>query len=239
MRPVLLATILLALAGCAGRAPRTADCSPMRLRSFDLVRIQAAAKSQVETPLDLTTQYVCRHRQRDYMRASFDTRPVPQLDGSEHRQELYCDSDYGRRKPWVCTRYGEFRSVRVVSPKAAQDLSVVIPSEMDAETARRYTVNALSLLAQSGETNACPASVEGMKTLPEMRTEAEFAADTARALTSLRESLTADQSRLWLELDPDGFALSSYPLNIHFVFVTPDETLQVRCWSETVILITS
>jgi hypothetical protein len=211
----------------------------MKLRSADLARIQAAARVQVEAPLDLTTQYVCRHRQRDLFNASFETLPVPQPDGSERRHSLVCDSNYPRNKPWSCRAWQEFRTVRVLATKDSPALSVVIPMDMDADLARRYTAQAISLLEKGGETHACPAEVEGMKTLPEIRTEAEFAADTTRLLLPMRDTLVEGGQRLYLDLDPDGFALSNFPLNVHFVFAPPENVPRVRCWSETVILITS
>lgn len=240
MRLVLLSFALFALAGCATGRPGDSNCQPMKLRSVDLTRIQAAAKTQAEIRLDLTTQHVCRHRQKDFFTASFDTHPVQDPDGSERRHSLSCDSDYRRRKPWTCRAWREFRTVRVSATRDAPELRVVIPLDINAELARRYTLQAMSLLTQGGETKACPAIVEGMKTLPEIRTEAEFAADTSRVLASLREILIAGEWHLNLELDPDGFALSNFPLNVHFVFSTaPDNAPRVRCWSETVILITS
>jgi len=239
VRPVLLAIALFALAACAQGPRRDSDCRPVKLNSFEVSRIRAAAKPQVATPLDLETQYVCRYRPGNWFRASFDTEPVPQPDGSERRHSLYCDSDYRRRTPWRCHAWREFRSVQVASPTSGSLIKVVIPPEMDGELARRDVSQAFSLLSRSGETNACPSGVEGMKTLPELRTDAEFAADTARALTSLRDSLIGAGHDIDVQLDPDGFALMTLAVNVHFVFPAPDKPLQVRCWSESVILVTS
>jgi hypothetical protein len=42
------------------------------------------------------------------------------------------------------------------------------------------------------------------------------------------------------ELDADGIAVSRDLLNVHFVFgPTPDAVPRIRCWSETVIFVTS
>jgi hypothetical protein len=58
-------------------------------------------------------------------------------------------------------------------------------------------------------------------------------------LIPMRDALVAEEGSMYLELDPDGFALSNFPLNVHFVFAAPQGELRVRCWSETVILVTS
>jgi len=238
MKRVFLAFALLVCSSAVLGRPREADCSPLHLRARDLAGIAAAARKLVEPALDLTTQYVCRHR-HDFFVASFDTVRISQPDGSERWRSLSCSSDYRRRRPWECNVWGDFRGVPVASPKDNVPLMVTIPLEMDVARARQDFLLALTLLDEPGETDSCPYS-EGMRTLPVLRSDPEPGSGAFKEFAFLRDTLLAAKGNLILDLDADGFALSNFPLNVHFVFPAgPDSAPRVRCWSETEVVVTS
>lgn len=221
--------------GCAATArPPGADCAHMTLSANDLSRIRISAKAVVQAPVDLKTLQTCRERHRDFFRVTFDTVGVPQADGTDRRQSVVCNSDYLRSAPWDCGVIVEYRGIRVVDSVNARSLRVVIPPDMDVALARERVGQAFSLLGQKGETASCGAN-EGMKTLPEIT---DVPPGVVKDFPTLHGELGEGDGELTLELDSDGFAVSHYPLNVHFVFGQPDGKPQVRCWSRTVILIT-
>jgi hypothetical protein len=99
---------------------------------------------------------------------------------------------------------------------------VVIPLEIDVDRARRLVSRAFSLLTPPGEVASCG------------RGSADDSAKThAWLLATLRAGGPFE-----LELDPGGFTLSQYPLNVEFG-LSPDDTPGLRCWSETDVVVTS
>lgn len=237
MKACLLAIALLAWASGATARPRDSDCRLHRLSSSTLARIAVAARPVVDVPLDFETLSTCRHRAHDWFTATFDTIHVAQPDGSERWQYLTCASDYWRRTPWTCERWSDYRGVRVEGVANLRPAVVVVPADLDVTLARRRVEQGFSLLVQPGETASCE-QTSGMKTLPELRGDSP---GERRSLQALRDSLLNDDDigPIDLALDDDGFALSRFPYNVHFVFDEPDGAPRVRCWSETVVLVTS
>jgi hypothetical protein len=230
----LAVAMLVSACGATARW-QDSDCRLHQVSAKEFSRIEAAAKPVVGAPVNRATLYTCRHRARNIFVASFDTVHVAQADGAERWQSLSCRSDYRRRAPWACERWSDARGIRRDGVTGSPPMVVVIPPDIDVMLARRRVEEGFSLIDRPGEAASCDAS-SSMKTLPELRRDAS---GEKKDLAALRDYLRQGEGTVILDLDPDGFALSRFPLNIHFVFEGPDGAPQVRCWSETDVVVTS
>ena len=195
----------------------------------------AAAKTVTETPLDTASMATCRNRVDDVFTVYVGTVRVPQADGSERWQTLDCVSDYRRKQPWECRQNGESHVISVVTRAGGRPVQVVIPNDMDGALARRHVDAAFFLLGRHGVAASC-GDIKGMKTLPPFT---DVPPGVVKDFSSLGAELREGDGELALELDPDGFAISRNLRNVHFVFGSPDGAPQVRCWSQSVVLVTS
>ena len=234
MRHALLTVVLLAWGCSAFARPYGPDCRYVPLPANDLSRIRISAKAVTRAAMETKTLRMCRYRESDSFTVYFDTKKVSEADGAERWYSLACSSDYLRNAPWDCDGY-DSRGIRVIDVANAQPLLITIPLYMDAARARQRVAEAFSLLGRNGEATSC-VNIQGVESVPEF-SDAE--PGTIKAFSELRSALHAGVGEPRLELDKDGFALSGDLVNVHFVFMPPDGAPQVRCWSHTVILVTS
>lgn len=206
----------------------------MPLPASDLSRIRISAKAVTPVAMETRTLSTCRFREHDSFRVNFDTKKVSEADGTERWYSISCSSDYLRNAPWDCDGF-DSRGIRVIDPANGQPLLITIPLDMDAALARQRVGEAFSLLGRNGETASC-GNLEGVRSIPEL---SDVEPGTIKPFSDLRRALHEGVGEPRLELDTDGFALSGDLVNVHFVFVPPDGAPQVRCWSHTVILVTS
>jgi hypothetical protein len=230
-----LAIAVLASACGTNKRWQDSDCRLHPVSAQEFSRIETAAKPVVGAPVNRGTLSTCRHRARNFFVASFDTVHVAQADGSERWQSLSCRSDYRRKAPWTCERWEDARGIQRAGTAGWPPMVIVIPPDMEVSLARRRVEEGFSLIDRPGEVTSCDAS-SSMKTLPEFRRDA---GGEKKDLVSLRDHLRQEDRTVRLDLDPDGFALSRFPFNIHFVLEGPEGAPAIRCWSETDVIVTS
>jgi len=234
MKRVFVAFIIMAWAASAQARWQDSDCRPFTLPAQDVARIRTAAKAVEPIPLDPHSTGGCRHRQRDWFTASFDTIRILQADGSERWKSLTCRSDFRRQAPWKCDVWADTRAIRLSATTTARSLEVAIPDDMDVTQARQHVVQALALLEQPGGIPFCGFDEAG-------RTPHALRATTAqlRPISELREDIGEGSGNLVLTLDPGGFVISHDLLFIHYVFVPPERAAQLLCWEREEIVVTS
>ena len=170
--------------------------------------LNKAAKREFAYPLDLATLYYCASH--ELARATVETIPVPQEDGSESGGTLVCSSAVNRPKDWYCEVH-RYRAIRVAGGPGQPDLQVALGDLTSIALTRERAGQAFALLSQPSRVEACRATTDGQST------------------DSLRAILARRHGPYRLVISREGFALMRGPTRVRF------KAGGIECWEEDAV----
>jgi hypothetical protein len=192
---------------CAG--PASADipgCPRADMPPASQKSLQKAAKREYADPLDLSTLYYCTTR--EFARATVDTVPTPQEDGSEGRSTLKCASPIDHPKDWSC-EVDRYRAILLGVSADQPPVVVEVGDRATLDSTRARATTAFAMLGQPGRVEAC-------------RGSGESAQDTE----ALRAILARRSGPYRLVISREGFALMRGPSRVRF------NAGGIECWEE-------
>jgi hypothetical protein len=193
--------LLLAAGGVRADIP---GCPASAIPPAALKGLEKAAKRESAGPLDPATLYYCLYR--DFARATVDTVPVRQSDGSELLATLMCSGAADRARGWMC-QVDRYRAVGVAPAPGQPEALVAVDERATPESTREYALRAFALLNVPGRVQACTG------------------VDSGQTTESLRGILARSYGPYRLVTSREGFALLRGGVQVRI-------RSQIQCWEE-------
>jgi hypothetical protein len=162
------------------------------------------AKREFGDPLNLATLYYCTSD--ELARATVETIPVPQDDGSESGGTLACSSPLDRPKDWYC-EVNRYRAIRVAAGPGQPEVRVAVGDRASIAQTRERASQAFALLSQPGRVEACRGATE-----------------LGQSTESLRAILARRDGPYRLVISREGFALMRGSTHVRF------KSGGIECW---------
>src|SRR5688572_11252650 len=190
---------------CAGPAPADiAGCSKSAIPAAAQKGLQKVAKREFGDPLDLATLYYCTSD--ELARATVETIPAPQDDGSESGGTLTCSSPLDRPRDWYC-EMSRYQAIRVAAGPGQPEVRVAVGDRVSIAQTRERASQAFALLSQPGRVESCRATME-----------------FGQSTESLRTILARRDGPYRLVISREGFALMRGPTRVRF------KAGGIECW---------
>jgi hypothetical protein len=206
------AALLGLLLGSSAVPADIPGCPKSDMPPAALKGLEKAAKRESAEPLDHATVYYCLYR--DFARATVDTIPVPQSDGSELLGTLMCSGAANRARGWFC-EVDRYRAIRVAPGVGQPEVHIEVAERASLESTREHARQAFDLLNQAERVQACSG------------------AGYAQTTGSLRAMLARRYGPYRLVISREGFALLRGGIQVR---MRPgnefDPRARIQCWEE-------
>lgn len=208
---------ILCLALCA--SPALADipgCPRSDIPPAAQKGLQKAAKRESTDALDPATLYYCLYR--DFARATLDTIPKPQSDGTELLSTLTCSGAADSARGWMC-QVDRYRALVLAAGPGLPDAHVAVDERATPESTREYARRAFALLNEPGRVEAC-----------------QRAAGFGQTTEELRSILARRFGPYRLVVSREGFALLRGGIQVRIRSASDfNPRAQLQCWEEQVV----
>jgi hypothetical protein len=175
--------------------------------------LQKAARREAAEPLDPATLYYCLYR--DFARATVDTIPKPQSDGTELLGTLMCSGAADSARGWMC-QVDRYRAVVLASGPGQPAVRVAVDERATPEATREYALRAFALLNEPGRVEAC-----------------QRAAGFGQTTEGLRSIFAQRHGPYRLVISREGFALLRGGIQVRIRSANDfNPRAQLQCWEE-------